>query len=277
MLRLIICFLFFSFHSYGLEVGHVVVDIDQLNFFNDKGDIVTRNIYVGLGKVKKEQQEGHDQLPMNLKIERDLQSIKLQSDFLSLVWRGIPNWLLANLGIKGRDLRVSVGNGEESVVVAKELFVQKPSLGEIKIDNFKIICEKNNGRQGVIENILFECLKKGRLTGEKVYAPKLRDFLLQEVLRESKRVKEMVNLGESLEIALLNNTYHLFIKTFFMNVGLRAHGNIIIDEKSNMASIRINMIRFGKLNITKLSFPFLKKTLSREGVIVKRPFIYLQL
>ena len=280
MKHLILAILMTTFTQglYAISVQRIFADLENFSFIEDKGEAKARDLYIEIGNRGGERSSRpREAVAQELFIFRNGDDLEIDTSLTTIVWKGIPRWLTVDLYLKGKDVEAKLGYISGHSIRAKELQVTKPALGDAKIQNLNLECYLTTGMESQFENLLGQCLSKGKLTGGVFEIPTLKDFLAREVLEQPEMAENLRELGRNLQLTLTDNKYSLDIATFFMNIHLRSNGTVHFDEAKRMATVKIDVIRFGKLNITKMAFSVLRDVLTTEGVRVAQPYIYIQL
>lgn len=264
--------------SQAISVQRISADIKNLTFVDDRGEAEARDLFVEIGEagISNTQRPRRPQV-QTLYIFRQGKDLEIQTGFTTVFWRNLPNWLTIDLNLRAKDVVAKLGYSPAHTITARELHVTKPSLGNAKFHNLNVVCTPVAGQNAEFEKILAQCLTKGKITGGKFDIPTLKEFLARDVMEDPESVKELREIGENLDVQLNDNKFSLVVTTFLAKIKLRVLGTIVLNENTKLASVKLDNIRFGKLDVTKIAFPVLKELISTEGVSVKAPYIHIQL
>ena len=273
----LICLITTADYADAVSVQRIYADLENLIFVSDKGTANARDLYIEIGS------RGGQRVPrprtsvsQELFIYRNGTDLEIETSLTTIMWKGIPEWLTVNLNLKARDLEASLGYDPAHQVMIKELLITKPSLGQARFKDLKVECYPQNGEFTRFELILSQCFTKGKLSGGVFDIPKLKAFLAHDVLAQDEFIS-LRELGKSIQLILSDNRYSLDVLTFMMGINLRSNGTVYFDGASQVATIRIDAIRFGRINITKMAFAVLKDVLTTDGIRVEAPYLYIQL
>lgn len=264
-------------HADAISVQRIYADLENLTFVSDQGTAQARDLYIEIGN-RGGQREPRPRTPVSqeLFIYRNGTDLEIETSLTTIMWKGIPEWLTVNLNLKARDLEAALGYDPAHQVKIKELFVTKPSLGQARFRDLKVECFPQNGEFTRFELLLNQCLAKGKLSSGAFDIPTLKTFLAHDVLAQDQFIS-LRELGKSIQLILSDNKYSLDVLTFMMGINLRSSGTIHFDGKTKVATIRIDTIRFGRINITKMAFVVLRDVLTTDGIRVEPPYLYIQL
>lgn len=261
----------------AISVQRIYADLENLTFANDKGEAQARDLYIEIGS-RGGQREPRPRTPVSqeLFIYRNGSDLEIETSLTTIMWKGIPEWLTVNLNLKAKDLEAGLGYDPAHHVKVKELVITKPSLGEARFKDLKVECFPQNGDFTRFEMLLHQCLAKGKLSSGAFDIPTLKAFLAHDVLAEDQFIS-LRDLGKSIQLLLTDNKYSLDVLTFMMGINLRSNGTVHFDGASRIATVRIDVIRFGRINVTKMAFAVLREVLTTEGIRVEAPYLYIQL
>lgn len=261
----------------AISVQRIYADLENLNFVSDKGHALARDLYIEIG-ARGGQREPRPRAPVSqeLFIYRNGTDLEIETSLTTIMWKGIPDWLTVNLNLRAQDLEASLGHDPAHQLKIRELLITKPSLGQARFKDLKVECFPQNGEFARFELLLSQCLSKGKLSGGRFDIPTLKTFLAEDVLAET-QFTSLRELGKSIQLILSDNKYALDVLTFMMGINLRSSGTVHFDGATKMATVRIDAIRFGKINITKMAFAVLKDVLTTDGIKVQAPYLYIQL
>lgn len=185
----------------------------------------------------------------------------------TLVWRNAPQMILdSEVNVTG--LNLNLGKDFTANLTRGEFNSEK----KMTIQNGLAQCLRVQGADA-IEQVLNGCLAKGTIkfsNFESRSLDALIALLTDTVETESTQVR-------SLNLSLDKKNFNLTATARFGVSGtLRAKGTADVDYHNKKATIRVNEVKFGFLNITNKFFSEIEKK-DIKGLEVKRPFIYYSL
>lgn len=273
----LVCFLTVISPAEAISVQRIYADLENLTFVSDKGQAQARDLYIEIGNRGGERApRPRTPVSQELFIYRNGTDLEIETSLTTIMWKGIPDWLTVNLNLRAQDLEASLGHDPAHQLKIRELLITKPSLGQARFKDLKVECFPQNGELTRFELLLDQCLSKGKLSGGRFDIPTLKNFLAEDILAET-QFASLRDLGKSIQLILSDNKYTLDVLTFMMGINLRSSGTVHFDGTTKMATVRIDVIRFGKINITKMAFTVLKDVLTTDGIKVQAPYLYIQL
>lgn len=231
-----------------------------------KGDFEKINIDLSFRSVK-----------FPFEIDRTEMGYLLTTPMADLHWTHPPKFIHEADGLSARGLDLKLGRGQHEVSAPYMSFTLRDS-GVTGLDRLKLRCQGKNKNPDFLYEVLEDCLSEMILTSEKVMVPE--DFILLDFFRKiyGTQTLPVSTLDDFLLTSREGDFYLYFRTTYYVRAGFRAWGKASFDEKEEVLTIKINLVKFGIFPVTSIAMDEIKKKFEgSKDVIVEPPFIKINL
>lgn len=215
--------------------------------------------------------------PYDIEINRTDESFELTSPYLDFTWNDPLKFIYDIEKLTTKKLSASLGSKKSHFVEADYLMVQPKERGQYIAEKMKGSCEGLAvGRFQM--RMMDDCRNKMDLTIKKVDVPV--DFILYRVMEDLPRMPapEAEFPGDNIIVSVREGDYALqiYLKYWFY-AGLRSWGHVQYENDYKTIAIRVDKIKFGYLNITKMALKKLQEVNTSPNVKVDPPWIRINL
>ena len=267
---------------HALEVGQLVLDAEKINFKNDIGTVVSRDIYVGIGddsQMTQKQKMGQSKSGTIELYRSKKGQLQVDAGFANIVWKDVPKWLTADIEVAGSNMSVNIGRLKMQSVTAESIDITKPRLGMIRLRGLDVKCYSANGDRMSFEGLLPQCLEKAQISSRETDIPELTKYA-QLALSESEEADGQRNLGKGLQVSLnkglLDLTLNISLK-LNLSIKLKVEGKVAFNEKTNVVRVDLAKAMLNRLDVTRLALPIIKLILPNDEVQIKEDSLFLKL
>lgn len=215
--------------------------------------------------------------PYDIEINRTDSSFELTSPYLDFTWNDPLKMIYDIEKLNTKKLSANLGTKKSHFVEADYLMVQPKGQGQYIAEKLKGNCE--GIATGTFQmRMMDDCRNKLDLTIKKVDVPV--DFFLLRILEDLPRMPapEMEFPGDNIVVSVKEGDYALqvYVKYWFY-AGLRSWGHVQYENDYKTVAIRVDQVKFGYLNVTKLVMNKLKEVITSENVKVDPPWIRINI
>lgn len=215
--------------------------------------------------------------PYDVEINRTDSSFELTSPYLDFTWNDPLKFIYEIEKLNTKKLSANLGTKKSHFVEADYLMVQPKGQGQYIAEKLKGNCEGVAiGRFQM--RMMDDCRNKMDLTIKKVDVP--ADFFLLRVLEDLPQLPapDMEFPGDNIVVSVKEGDYALqvYVKYWFY-AGLRSWGHVQYENDYKTVAIRVDQIKFGYLNVTKLVMKKLQEVATGPNVKVDPPWIRINI
>lgn len=196
----------------------------------------------------------------------------LATPMADIHWTKPPKFIHESESLMVRGLDLKLGRGEHE---ARAPFL---SYNSANLDHPHLRCKGETKNSDFLYEVLGDCLQEMIFTSEKVQVPD--DFFLLDFFR---KIHGTSNLPDSrfdkfLLTSRKGDFYLYFLTTYYVRAGLRAWGSSSFDEKAEVLTLKVNLIKFGIFPVTSLVMDEVKKAFEgNPDVTVEPPYIKIKM
>lgn len=215
--------------------------------------------------------------PYDIEINRTDEAFELTSPYLDFTWNDPLKFIHDIEKLTAKKLSASLGSKKSHFVEADYLMVQPKGRGQYIAEKLKGNCE--GIATGTFQmRMMDDCRNKMDITIKRVDVPV--DFILFRVLEDLPRMPapEMDFPGDNIVVSVKEGDYafQIYIKYWFY-AGLRSWGHVQYENDYKTVAIRVDQIKFGYLNVTKLVMKKLQEVVTSPNVKVDPPWIRINI
>ena len=215
--------------------------------------------------------------PYDIEVNRTDDAFELTSPYLDFTWNHPLKFVHEIEKLNSKKLSANLGTKKSHFVEADYLMVQPKGRGQYIAEKLKGNCE--GIATGTFQmRMLDDCRNKMDLTIKRVDVPV--DFILFRILEDLPRMPapEMDFPGDNIVVSVKVGDYALQIyMKYWFYAGLRSWGHVQYENDYKTVAIRVDQIKFGYLNVTKLVMNKLKEVVTSPNVKVDPPWIRINI
>lgn len=200
----------------------------------------------------------------------------LSTPMADIHWTKPPKFIHKSDGLIVRGLNLKLGKGEHEAQ-APYLSYTAHGAGAVGLDHPHLRCKGGSKNTDFLYEVLGDCLNEMIFTSEKVHVPD--DFFLLDFFRKIYGTRSLPesNLDNFLLTSREGDFYLYFLTRYYVKAGLRTWGKVSFDEKEEVLTLKINLIKFGIFPVTSMVMDEIKKKFEGPDVIVEPPYIKIKL
>ncbi len=261
-----ILFLLFSFINLSFA------DLDLMKMENLSANYTKP---YGKGEVEKVNIDFSSPLygPYPVEIFRQENSFKVESPFVTFNW--LKPWSFVHNAehFSVNKLNVSFGKKDHSANMETFNFSLE-KMGPFALNKVIASCRGNSTQERVENRVIDDCLKSAEVTVNELDVPV--DFFISELVSNlsEQPLPESARPADNLKLTLKDGDFSFMVYTrVIFYAGLRAWGNVSLQNNRKSVVIRIDQIRFGYVPITAIVMKELAKRNRNPDVIINDRYI----
>jgi len=200
----------------------------------------------------------------------------LSTPMADIQWTKPPKFIHESHGLMVRGLDLKLGRGEHEVKAPFVSYAYQ-GAGAVGLDHPHLRCKGSYKNAAFLYEVLGDCLNEMIFTSPKVQVPD--DFFLHDLFRKIHGVESLPEsrFDDFLLTSREGDFYLYFLTRYYVRAGLRAWGKMSFDEKEEVLTIKINLVKFGIFPVTGVVMDEIKKKFEGTDVIVEPPYIRVKL
>lgn len=212
-----------------------------------------------------------------LGIERKEDSFLLDSPFFQLRWMN-PFAFIHNMNeLTVTDAHATFGKNEHSLS-ADEMAFSPDKMGAFSLNNILGKCSGNSTDIWIENRLIDDCLNSAELTISSLDVPV--NFFINEILAQypQEPMPATAKPADSFKLSMKDGDFSFMVYTrVVFYAGLRAWGNISLQNNRKTVIIRVDQIKFGYIPITGVVMKELSKRNRNPDVIINDNYIIVNL
>ena len=263
---------------FSLEILKIHADIQKSSFANDNGEGEARDFRMEIGERSLNHLNYQAPSPQTIYFQRVGEDFEVQTGFANVLVKNIPAKLTAHLNLLANDLIVHLGYIPTQDITVRSLTFTKPELGTGVISQLKLNCTPLPGKNADFNLLVDQCLNEGSLRLVELNIPIFKKFWSGFLDEQIDETEDFAKVASDLDMNINKGNFTIALKTgVFFRARVKAKGTLAFDHQAAKATIRIDEVRYAKLNITRIVFLALKASLPSSTFKIQQPYIYMQL
>ena len=254
------------------------ISIPQLIFQNNKGSGSIQNISLETDGLSTQALVPTVTATAPLTLSRNGKSVNVAAGVFNLALQTAPNFLLQLNSMDLEQLVTDIGSNAQLQLKAQVLKMDHQSFGQVDAESVSIACAHSSGPIGM-DQVVTDCLNRSTISMGAFQLPNTSQFWLDTMVLAPKTTQENAQQTiNDMDMTMNQGNFDLSMKVQGVPFAkIHATGNAKMDTTAQVATIRIDEVKYGVIPITGLVMDQLKKKLPADQFRVVPPYVYMTL